>query len=92
MTFILPRHFPAALINFAGRGGGVSLPGGDRPAEWRGGPVESSCPGGSEYVWQGGERVNFAWLWAAFVSPFPIAGDWFKVAHNQAFFTLPYTF
>ena len=31
-----------------------------------GSPGESSCSGGSEYVWQRGQWVKSAWLWATF--------------------------
>ena len=67
---------------------------------WIGGPGDSSYPEGSEYVWQSGVGGQKCLVTGGFcqnlISPFPIAGDWLKVAQNQALLTtyppLPYIF
>ena len=42
----------------------------------RGGPGESSCHEGSEYVWQrGGRESKMPGYGQLLISPFPIAGD-----------------
>ena len=48
-----------------------------------GGPSESSCPEGSEYVWQmGGGESKMPGYGRLLISPFPIAG-WFSVCRER---------
>ena len=54
---------------------------------WIGGPGDSSYPEGSEYVWQSGVGGQKCLVTGGFcqnlISPFPIAGDWLKVAQTH---------